>query len=92
MCNYAKCYAAGRDITNQSGRAEDNTSILRPCLLSELERDRMCSRPRLIVFCRGCRHFRLTNIDSTARQTDSRAERSSTQRLPDYFYFDCESF
>lgn len=27
-CNYAKRYAAGRDITNQSGRVENNTSIL----------------------------------------------------------------
>lgn len=39
MCNYAKRYAAGRDITNQSGRVEDNTSGACPCLSTELERE-----------------------------------------------------
>lgn len=37
--NYAKRYAAGRDITNQSGRVEDNMSIIRPCLVRKLKRE-----------------------------------------------------
>lgn len=69
----------------------DNWSVLRPCLLTELDKDGIRSRPRLIVFCRGCRHFRFDEYwqHGRGRQT---VERSSTQRLPDYFYFDCESF
>lgn len=71
-CNYAKRYAAGRDIINQSGRSEDNTSSVCPFLKLALERegisepagaDRILSRVSLSPFS----FWRIL----TARQTDT---------------------
>lgn len=88
-CNYAKRYAAGRDITNQSGQAEDNTSVECPFLLTWGEWDSdswLAAADRILSRVSPFSFWRIL----TARQTDS--ARPSTQRLSDYFYFDCESF
>jgi hypothetical protein len=41
-CNYAKRYAVGRDITNQSRRLEDSTPVRHPCLVYEARKRGQC--------------------------------------------------
>lgn len=70
--NYAKRYAAGRDITNQSGRAEDNTSIVYLFLHSMLERERLSEQAGADRILSRVSPFSFWRI-LTARQTDSGA-------------------